>query len=147
MTANGLQTYLESKNFEWQHSIKHARTIIPEKNLKDSALIKLSENSENCEQLNAITKLLYQDLKERPIGINGIDQLLTVVDKSNFSLREWINALYEFDKYLTKNQRRAPFLKMLGFLQCCEESPDNKNAKVKLDKLLESMLEQFGFIG
>jgi hypothetical protein len=36
---------------------------------------------------------------------------------------------------------------MLGYLQCCEESPENKNIKDIFVDLVKDMLEQHGFEG
>jgi hypothetical protein len=36
---------------------------------------------------------------------------------------------------------------MLGYLQCCEDSPENKDINRKFIELVEEMLNEHGFVG
>jgi hypothetical protein len=138
---------INSVEDEWKIVIKNGRETLAHNFLNDRDLIMLYEKSSHPEILTCILRLLYQDSKERPIGVTGFKYLLKMVDGSKFNLEEWITTLSVFESHLQKKNRRSPFLKMLGFLQCCEEAPENKLIKQDFCILLNEMLEQFGYIG
>jgi len=147
MTANTIQEIILLKDPSWELCINNARDILPEKFLTDKTLIRLIQNSELPEELSTLVKCLYQDSKERPTSLPGIDYFFKAVNYSIYSLKDWIKAVYHFNQWLHKENRQAPFLKQLGYLQCCEESPENKDVSLPLIQLLDDMLKLHGFVG
>lgn len=147
MTPNTLDELITYKGSEWKDCIQNARDVLPEKLLSDKSLIRLSLNSDFTEEFNSIIKCLYQDSKERPAGIAGIDFFLKAVNYSTYSLKDWIKVIHHFNLWLQNNNRHSPFLKQLGYLQCCEESPENKDISQPFIKLVDDMLNQYGFVG
>lgn len=147
MTPSNLDELITSKGPKWKASIQNAREVLAEKFISDKSLIRLSLNSELPEEFNSIIKCLYQDSKERPAGIAGIDFFFKAVNYSTYSLKDWIKAIHHFNQWLQKENRQSPFLKQLGYLQCCEESPENKDISQSFIKLVDDMLNQYGFVG
>ena len=142
-----LEDVIQLKGEEWRAPLNYARTTLPDKYLSDRNLIRLTKGSCTIPQLELMVKILFQDLKERPVGVTGIDQFFYVVDRSEFNLFDWLNAIIFFTNWLEKNQRKTPFLKMLGYLQCCEDSPENKDIARDFIELIEEMLNEHGFVG
>jgi hypothetical protein len=147
MTPNNLTELIASKSSEWETYILNAREVMPEKFLSDKSLIRLVNNSDHTTALTSLIKCLYKDSKERPVGIAGIDYFFKAINESNYSSRDWINAIHYFNQWLEKENRQAPFLKLLGYLQCCEESPENKDISQPFIGLINNMLTEYGFIG
>lgn len=147
MTPDNLDELILSKGPDWNACIQNARDVLPDKFLSDKSLIRLSINSNTPEELSSIIKCLYQDFKERPVGIAGIDYFFKAVNYSVYSLSDWIKAIHFFNQWLHKENRHSPFLKQLGYLQCCEESPENKDVSQALVQLVNDMLIQHGFVG
>lgn len=142
-----LEDVISEKGEEWRLPLDHARTSIPERFLSDKNLIRLTKGRCTIPHLELMVKLLYQDSKERPVGTTGIDQFFRVYDLSDFDLFEWLEAITFFCDWMNARNRKFQFLKMLGYLQCCEESPENKNIKYIFVELVKDMLEQHGFEG
>ena len=94
-----------------------------------------------------IIQLLYQDSKERAVGIRGIDYLLKTVDGSIYNLSAWLEGIFVFDRWLKSQNRKTDFRKMLGYLQCCEESPEVKDTRLTFPDLVQAMLDEHGYIG
>lgn len=138
---------IAEKGEEWRAPLEHARQSIPDKFLTDRNLIRLTKGRCTIPHLEVMVKLLYQDSKERPVGVPGIDQFFKVVDHSDFALFDWLEALTFFSKWLEKENRKTPFLKMLGYLQCCEESPENKDIQKNFVELVKEMIEEHGYVG
>jgi hypothetical protein len=147
MTPNNLNELISLKGAEWETILLNAREVIPDKFLSDKSLIRLALNSDSTEEFSTLIKCLYQDLKERPVGIAGIDYFFKAVNYSNYSLKDWIKVVHHFNLWLLNEKRQSPFLKQLGYLQCCEESPENKDISQPLIKLVDEMLSQYGFVG
>jgi hypothetical protein len=80
-------------------------------------------------------------------GVNGIDLFFRVVDHSNYSLSAWLNAITYFHEWLSLQNRTTSFQKMLGYLQCCEDSPENKDIDHRFMDLVEEMIKTHGYIG
>lgn len=135
------------KGEEWRAPLSFARTTLPDRYLSDKNLIRLTKGRCTIDHLELMVKILFQDSKVRPIGITGIEQFFFVVDRSGFNLFDWLEAFTFFHNWLLKNQRKTPLPKMLGYLQCCEDSPENKDIAKNFVELIEEMLEQHGFVG
>lgn len=142
-----LEDVITLKGEEWRSPLSYARTALPDKYLSDKNLIRLTKGKCTIPHLELMVQVLFQDSKERPIGTTGIDQFFYVVDRSEFSLFDWLEAFTFFNQWLLRNKRKAPFPKMLGYLQCCEDSPENKDISRDFIELIKEMLDQHGFIG
>jgi len=142
-----LEDVIAEKGEEWRAPLQYARTTISDKHLSDRNLIRLTKGRCTIPHLELMVKLLYMDSKERPVGIPGIDQFFKVVDHSEFALFDWLEAVTYFSNWLEKENRKTPFFKMLGYLQCCEESPENKDIQKNFVDLVEEMIKDHGYVG
>lgn len=142
-----LEDVIAEKGEEWRVPLEHARASVPDKLLSDRNLIRLTKGRCKIPHLELMVKLLYQDSKERPVGVPGIDQFFKVVDHSEFALFDWLEAITYFQNWLESENRKTPFLKMLGYLQCCEESPENKDIQKNFVELVREMIEEHGYVG
>jgi len=142
-----LEDVIAEKGEEWRAPLEYARTTISDKHLSDRNLIRLTKGRCTIPHLELMVKLLYMDSKERPVGIPGIDQFFKVVDYSEFALFDWLEAVTYFSNWLEKENRKTPFFKMLGYLQCCEESPENKDIQKNFVDLVEEMIKEHGYVG
>lgn len=142
-----LEDVITEKGEDWRKTLDYARQTVPEKFLSDRNLIRLTKGAATIPQTELMVKLLYQDSKERPVGIPGIDLFFKVVDHSNYSLGAWLVAITFFNDWLTEQNRTTSFQKMLGYLQCCEESPENKDIDHRFLDLVEEMLKTHGYLG
>jgi hypothetical protein len=144
---NTLDDVIREKGEEWRETLSYARTTIPQKYLTDKNLVRLTKGAATIAQTELMVKLLFQDSKERPVGITGIEYLFNVVDRSNFSLGAWLKAITYFQEWLESEKRTTQFLKMLGYLQCCEDSPENKDISHEFLDLVKDMIKTHGYIG
>lgn len=142
-----LEDVIAEKGEDWRSPLEYARTTLSDKHLTDRNLIRLTKGRCTIPHLQLMVKLLYQDAKERPVGIPGIDQFFKVVDHSEFALFDWLEAVTFFSNWLEKENRKTPFFKMLGYLQCCEESPENKDIQKNFVDLVEEMIKEHGYVG
>ena len=142
-----LEDVITEKGEEWRATLDYARVTIPQKFLSDRNLVRLTKGAATIPQTELMVKLLFQDSKERPVGVPGIDLFFRVVDHSNFSLGAWLSAITFFQDWLTSQNRTTNFQKMLGYLQCCEDSPENKDIDHKFVDLVDDFLKTQGYIG
>lgn len=142
-----IEDVIELKGEEWRSPLSYARTTLPDKFLSDRNLIRLTKGRCTILHLELMVKILFQDSKERPVGVSGIDQFFYVVDRSEFNLFDWLEVISYFQEWLNQNNRKTSFPKMLGYLQCCEDSPENKDIKRNFIDLVTEMIKQHGFIG
>ncbi|MDO9183199.1 MAG: hypothetical protein Q7U04_12360 [Bacteriovorax sp.] len=142
-----LEDVIELKGEEWRTPLAYARATLPDKFLTDKNLIRLTKGRCTIKHLELMVVILFQDSKERPVGVTGIDQFFYVVDRSDFNLFDWLEVFTLFNNWLQTNQRKTPLPKMLGYLQCCEDSPENKDINRNFIELVKEMLDQHGFIG
>lgn len=142
-----LEDVIALKGEEWRKTLDYARTTIPQNVLSDKSLIRLTKGAATIPQTELMVKLLFQDSKERPVGIPAIDHFFKVVDQSNYSLGDWLTVITYFNEWLKTENRTTNFQKMLGYLQCCEDSPENKNIDYKFLDLVSDFLMTHGFVG
>lgn len=142
-----LEDVILEKGEEWRGPLNYARTTLPDKYVNDKNLIRLTKGRCTIDHLNLMVKILFLDSKERPTGTTGIDLFFRIVDHSKFNLYDWLSAITFFHEWLNKEQRKCFFPKMLGYLQCCEDSPENKDIKRDFIELVDEMLSIHGFEG
>lgn len=142
-----LEDVIIEKGEEWRPVLDFARKTISDRYLSDKNLIRLTKGKATIPQVELMIKLLYQDSKERPVGVTGIDEFFRVVDHSHYSLSSWLEAITYFQNWLIHRDRTTSFRKMLGYLQCCEESPENKDIEYKFTDLVDDMLKTHGYLG
>jgi hypothetical protein len=145
--AHTFEDIILEKGEEWKKTLEYARTTIPPKFLSDRNLIRLTKGAATIPQTELMVKLLFQDSKERPVGVPGIEYFFKVVDHSSFSLGSWLSAITYFHEWLSAQNRTTSFQKMLGYLQCCEDSPENKDIDHKFLDLVEEFLKAEGYVG
>lgn len=138
---------IAEKGEEWRSALLHARSSISDRYLSDKNLIRLTQGRCTIAHLELMVKLLYQDSKERPVGVTGIEQFFRVYDHSEYDLFDWLEAITLFTHWMENKNQKFQFVKMLGYLQCCEESPENKDIKYVFIDLVKDMLEQHDFEG
>jgi hypothetical protein len=142
-----IEEVIADKGEEWRKTLDYARMTIPHKYLTDKNLVRLTKGAATIPQTELMVKLLFQDSKERPIGVSGIDLFFRVVDYSNFNLGSWLTAITYFQEWLQSQNRMTPFQKMLGYLQCCEDSPENKDIDHVFLDLVADMIREHGYVG
>jgi hypothetical protein len=142
-----LEDVILEKGEEWRAPLLYARATLPDRYLSDKNLIRLTKGRCTIAHLELMVRILYQDSKERPVGITGIDQFFYVVDRSEFNLFDWLEVVTYFHNWLEENNRKTLLPKMLGYLSCCEDSPENKDIVHKFIDLVQVMLSQHGFVG
>ncbi|NNE92263.1 MAG: hypothetical protein HKN23_11500 [Verrucomicrobiales bacterium] len=75
-----------------------------------------------------------------------LDGFLGTVDDSHYSLGDWLEALYEFDRWLTEKSIEArPLADMIGYVHCCTMTTAETLSPPELARLLRENLDQFGF--
>lgn len=146
-TISTFEEVIAEKGEAWRKTLDYARTTIPPKFLTDRNLIRLTKGAATIPQTELMVKLLYADSKDRPVGVPGIDYFFKVVDHSNFNLGSWLTAITFFHEWLEAQNRTTSFPKMLGYLQCCEDSPENKDIDHKFVDLVRDFLAAEGFVG
>lgn len=126
---------------------KRLRAQFPIIFLSDERLRLLLKNIENEEELKIIFSYLQKHLKSSPSQKENGELLFSLIDKTQYSVREWIKAIICFDKWLKTQERQSDFKKIIGYIECSTMSPENKILKHSLEELVEKMLNEFGFIG
>lgn len=75
-----------------------------------------------------------------------LDQLLSEIDSSDYSIIDWAEALVEFDGWLAaKNEAARPFPQMVGYVHCCTLMNAPQISLPSLKVIVNQSLTEFGF--
>lgn len=132
---------------KWLEAIETGRSYFKANELSDELLTKLAMASESTDSFNRFLKEAYRSCQTHPDRTRPFKTLVHYCDESIYSLKEWLLAYNYFRRYLDEQGRQEDLLTMLGYLQCCSLSPENKDIKHDFIDLLEAMLNQYGFVG
>lgn len=132
---------------DWQAALSLGRTYFKASELSDDLLVRLAIASKNTKTFNRFLKEAYRSCQTHPDRTRPFKTLIHYCDESIYSLEEWLHAYEYFLQYLDRDGRKEDLLTMLGYLQCCSLSPENKDIKHDFIDLLEGMLGQYGFVG
>ena len=123
------------------------RRSYPNQFLTDQRISLILDNCTSEQNIKSLFKHLSQHLKSGPdIKTLGND-FFENVDDSQYDMTQWIDTITLFDAWLDKENRTSTFKNILGYIQCCTKSPENKMNKYRLSDLLEEMLKVHGYIG
>lgn len=74
------------------------------------------------------------------------EELFEKVDESDYSLRDWAEALVVFDRWLTvERARERPFTAMLGYIHCCTMANTPQIGLASLKVIVDQSLTEYGF--
>ncbi|MDD0852475.1 hypothetical protein HBN50_05165 [Halobacteriovorax sp. GB3] len=144
-----IEDVLKSKEEKekWVNLYEKARETLPLRDVKDEELLNLLKESQTLEQFSTLFLYIFRYGKSNPNGRNAIITFFEYVDKSSYSLSEWIKTIQIFDTWIKEQERSTDFLKMIGYLQCADQSPDNIKLTHDFDYLVSEMLERYGYDG
>ena len=131
----------------WQEALELVRTYFKPSELSDEHLFKIAKASLSTARFNLFIKEAYRSCQGHPDRARPFKTLFSYCDESIYSLKEWILTFDHFQQYLSRDQRREDMMTMLGYLQCCSLSPENKDIKHEFIDLLDNMLLEYGFDG
>lgn len=140
MAANNSHQLLE-KYFE------KTRLILGPQFINDEQLKNIILNSGNEEKLNCMIGYLHVYMKSHPDQKMLFSQFINFIDESEYAMDQWIESIYFFDLWLKDHDRKSNLAKMMGYISCCTQSPENLTIKYKLKDILSNMLESYGFKG
>lgn len=123
------------------------RLTFPEVFLSNDQLKLIFSSCSNEEELKTITYYLGHTLQSMPDKKEAGLLLFDNVDNSQYQLDQWIKAIHFFHQWLESEGRKTTFPKMLGYIHCCTESPENKTIKYDLKDILKDMIETYGYVG
>ncbi|MFG1493819.1 hypothetical protein ABMA75_09660 [Halobacteriovorax sp. ZH4_bin.1] len=126
---------------------RRLRAQYPVAFLSDARLSLLLENIHSEEELKIIFSYLQKHLKSSPSQKENGELLFSLIDKTQYSVRAWIEAILTFDSWLKENERETDFKTMIGYIECSTLSPENKILKYQLKELVGKMLNEFGYVG
>ena len=72
--------------------------------------------------------------------------LIEEVDQSDYSTRDWVEALLAFDRWLaSQGTALRPFAKMMGYVHCCALITPPGLGLPSLESVVNQSLDEFGF--
>ncbi len=146
-----LSSQLEKSSGEsaqnWMAALSLGRTYFKANELSDELLARLAKASQSTALFNRFLKEAYRSCQTHPDRTRPFKTLIHYCDESIYSLKEWMQAYSHFLKYLDQEKRQEDLLTMLGYLQCCSLSPENKDIKHEFIDLLDGMITTYGFLG
>ncbi|EQC44741.1 hypothetical protein M900_0373 [Bacteriovorax sp. Seq25_V] len=115
--------------------------------ISDERIKLLLGSCEDEAQLRPLFHYLSHSYKTNPNHKETGEMLFSFVDESEYDLPQWIEAIAIFHQWLTEKNRTTTFPKMLGYISCCTQSPENKMLKYQLKDILNDMLKTHGYVG
>lgn len=146
MLKSIVQDKSEKKDL-WLKSIENARSILHARDMSDQEIEKIAIASHSPEDFNVVIRWIYTFTRSNPNGHQGVLTLFKNTDSSHYNLSEWIEAISFFNNWLEENERKTNWVTLLGYLQCCGESPENIDIKHSFVSLVKKMLETYGYEG
>lgn len=123
------------------------RLSFPEVFISDDKLRLIFDSCSSEDELKTIIYYLGHTLQSIPDKKEAGLLLFNHVDDSEYQLDQWIRAIHFFHQWLEKEGRKSTLIKMLGYIHCCSDSPENKTLKYELKDILDDMIKTYGYVG
>lgn len=132
---------------EWFKALESARQSLEFAQIDFRELELIVHASATPAKFTVMSRLIYQYSKSHLQADRITGVILGLVNDSAFSLVEWIDAIDHFNTWLSEEKRKADFLHMLQYLDCCAASPEAREGGQTLAELLADMLNLAGYEG
>jgi hypothetical protein len=136
----------DSLNFESKYFDK-TRMLYPNTFISDDQIKSILNNCATEGQLKTIFYYMSLALKTSPNIKEQGNLFFNSIDNSQYNISQWIEAVITLHEWLLENSRKSDFAMILGYIQCCGQSPENKVIKYQLKDLVTEMLNTHGFNG
>ena len=115
------------------------------KTLDDKALEFIANACPTPAHFHVMKSLMNQYTDTNPDGEKISTLIFDVVNRSPFSLTDWIESIFAFHSYLVEGNRKIDFYSMIQYLRCCVASQDAKQPGITLKVLFEDFLSAYGY--
>lgn len=126
----------------WNQEINRAAKLVVISELTDGEFVRLVSASLSVAVYHSVTSWLteFVQIQTHP---SGFDLLARHVDQSDFSLRDWLEALFKMRQWLRAHNEPEDFVRSLGYIKCASLSLANTGGGT-LGSSVVDMLDQFG---
>ena len=135
----------ELKRSEWLLTFESADLSLKQLNVDYQLLEHLAVASRTPEQFTIVARLIYQHAKSNRTGAIISEKILALVNRSPFSLGDWIGSVEYFHQWLVASGKKIDFSAMLEYLECCAASPEARKGRHTLIAVVQDMLDTHGY--
>lgn len=131
---------------DWYNALNQGVQLANEGRIDPDAFLMVVNNSIKCSQFILIMESLRTYSKENPYGTNAFNLLIFYADRSNYTLKDWVEVLDYFYNWLAKNCRKASFETILNYILNCIGGRNWLELRnFRLTELVEQFLGTYGF--
>lgn len=128
---------------QWRKCLESVRVNFRFLHATGEELERLAKDCENPSQFTLILRWLYRDSRVRLEADRPVELLFFYADGSQYTLKEWLEAISVFSDWMDKEGRDVSFLEMLKYLKCCTELQDAKTTTEVFANLVHSALDVY----
>ena len=130
---------------DWQNAISRSYKVMSQQQMSDEEFSCLVQASCCANHLSLMAREFFRFSKQDSQQRSAYQLLSKEVEESEFGLEQWVSAIFFMFSWLEKNQKTADLPTVLGYLNCCAFSPDNKIGQRTLVSVTEEFLAAHGF--
>ncbi len=135
----------QHEELEWTRALESARQSLKQMDIDDSSLELLALASSMPAKFTVICRLIYQHGKSHLQSDRISDFLFELIDTSDFTLSDWLNAIECLCRWLKERDQKIDFFSLLKYLECCVASSEAQASGQTLFELAQNMLRVYGY--
>lgn len=130
----------------WYDALSKGMALACDSKIDPDAFLMMSNSSSKSSQFLLFMEALNAYSKENPYGTNAFNLVSCYIDRSSYSLQDWVEVIDYFYNWLAKNCRHASLISVLGYVLGCAE---NREFVILNDfdfvDIVEKVLGTYGF--
>lgn len=132
----------------WYEALRQGMELATDAMIDPDAFLMVTNSSSKPSQFILVMEALNGYAKENPYGINAFNLVSCYIDKSSYTLKDWVEVIDYFYNWLSKNCRHASLTAVLGYVSGCvenKEQVESNDDDLDFVDIVEKVLGTYGF--
>lgn len=132
----------------WYDALGRGMVLAMDAMIDPDAFLMVTNSSSKPSQFVLVMEALNGYAKENPYGTNAFNLVAYHIDKSSYTLKDWLEVIDYFYNWLSKNCRQASLSTVLGYVLGCVENKvevEFKDHDLDFVDIVEKVLGTYGF--
>lgn len=130
----------------WYDVLQKGVTLAHGAKIDPDAFLMIAHNSSSASQFLVFMEALSRYAKENPYGENAFNLVAHYIDQSNYSIKDWVDAIDYFYNWLSTHYQQASLTTILGYIsKCAENEKSSKRNNSKFIEIIDKVLGTYGF--
>lgn len=129
----------------WYDALNKGTELACHANIDPDAFLMVANSAIKSSQFLLVMEALDGYARENPYGANAFNLVSYYIDRSSYSLEDWVEVIDYFYNWLSNNCRHASLTSVLSYILGCAENKEPISNDLDFVDVVDKVLGTYGF--